>query len=222
MTLSLKHGDFRDRDNVLRRLVGIQYERNDIGFTRGTFRVRGDVIEIIPVYEENVIRIEFFGDEVDRILELDPLTGEIIGEKDSITIYPATHFITSEEKMKRAIASIEEELEERVAYFKAQGKLLEAQRLQQRTRVRPGDAAGGGRLPGHRKLLPPPDGAGARGAAGDAAGLLPAGLPDDHRRVAPDDPADRGDVPRRPLAQGDAGGVRLPPAFGPGQPAADV
>ncbi|MBO2522114.1 MAG: excinuclease ABC subunit B [Firmicutes bacterium] len=133
MTLSLKHGDFRDRDNVLRRLVGLHYERNDIGFTRGTFRVRGDVIEIIPVYEENVIRIEFFGDEVDRILELDPITGEIIDEKDSITIYPATHYITSEEKMKRAIASIEEELRERVAYFKAQGKLLEAQRLQQRT-----------------------------------------------------------------------------------------
>ena len=81
MTLSLKHGDFRDRDNILRRLVGIQYERNDIGFTRGTFRVRGDVIEIIPVYEENVIRIEFFGDEVDRILELDPITGEIIDRK---------------------------------------------------------------------------------------------------------------------------------------------
>ena len=133
MTLSLKQGDFRDRDNLLRRLVGLQYERNDIGFTRGTFRVRGDVVEIIPVYEENVIRIEFFGDEVDRILELDPITGELIEEKESITIYPATHFITSEEKMKRAIASIEEELRERIAWFKQQGKLLEAQRLQQRT-----------------------------------------------------------------------------------------
>ena len=133
MTLSLKHGDFRDRDNILRRLVGIQYERNDIGFTRGTFRVRGDVIEIVPVYEENVIRIEFFGDEVDRILELDPVTGEIIEEKESLTIYPATHFITSEEKLKRAIASIEAELEERVAYLKRHDKLLEAQRLKQRT-----------------------------------------------------------------------------------------
>ena len=133
MTLSLKHGDFNDRDKVLRRLVGIQYERNDVGFTRGTFRVRGDVIEIIPVYEENVIRIEFFGDEVDRILELDPVTGEILAEKESITIYPATHYITSEEKMKRAIASIQAELEERLAYFRRQGKLLEAQRLEQRT-----------------------------------------------------------------------------------------
>lgn len=134
MTLSLKHGDFRDRDNILRRLVGIQYERNDIGFERGTFRVRGDVVEIIPVYHENVIRIEFFGDEVDRILELDPITGEILGELETLTIYPASHFVTSEEKLKRAIASIEEELEERLKELRDQGKLLEAQRLEQRTR----------------------------------------------------------------------------------------
>lgn len=133
MTLSLKHGDFRDRDNILRRLVGIQYERNDVGFTRGTFRVRGDVIEIIPVYNENVIRIEMFGDEVDRILELDPVTGEILGERDSVTIYPATHFITPEDKLRRAIKSIEEELQQRLRELREQGKLLEAQRLEQRT-----------------------------------------------------------------------------------------
>ena len=134
MTLSLKHGDFRDRDNILRRLVGIQYQRNDVGFTRGTFRVRGDVIEIIPVYNENVIRIELFGDEVDRIIELDPITGEVLGELDTLTIYPATHFITPEDKMKRAIAAIEEELEERLKELRSQGLLLEAQRLEQRTR----------------------------------------------------------------------------------------
>ncbi len=134
MTLSLQHGDFRDRDKILRRLVGIQYHRNDVGFTRGTFRVRGDVIEIIPVYNENVIRIELFGDEVDRIMELDPITGEILGELDSITVYPANHFVTSEEKMKRAISSIEEELTEHLAYLRSKGKLLEAQRLEQRTR----------------------------------------------------------------------------------------
>jgi len=133
MTLSLKHGDFRDRDKILRKLIGIQYERNDIGFTRGTFRVRGDVIEIVPVYEEHVIRIELFGDEVDRILVLDPVTGEVVEERDTITIYPATHYITSEEKMKRAIQTIREELRERLAYFRSQGKLLEAQRLEQRT-----------------------------------------------------------------------------------------
>jgi len=134
MKLSLKHGDIRDRDNILRRLVGIHYQRNDVGFKRGTFRVRGDVVEIIPVYEENVIRIEFFGDEVDRIVEVDALTGEILGELEEVRIYPATHFITPEEKMKRAIASIEAELEERLAWLKGQGKLLEAQRLEQPTR----------------------------------------------------------------------------------------
>lgn len=134
MTLSLKHGDLRDRDKLLRRLVGIQYDRNDIGFRRGTFRVRGDVIEIVPVYTENVIRIELFGDEVERILELDALTGEVLGEPGSVTIYPASHFVTTEEKMKRAIESIEAELDERLAYYKREGRLLEAQRLEQRTR----------------------------------------------------------------------------------------
>ncbi len=134
MTLSLRHGDFRDRDNILRRLVGIHYERNDIGFKRGTFRVRGDTIEIYPAYSESVLRVEFFGDEVDRILELDPVTGEVLGEPETVTIYPATHYVTTEEKLKRALVTIEEELEERLAYFKAQGKLLEAQRLEQRTR----------------------------------------------------------------------------------------
>lgn len=134
MTLSLENGEFRDRDHILRRLVGIQYERNDIGFTRGTFRVRGDVIEIIPVYNENVIRIELFGDEVERILEIDPITGEILGEKQDIVIYPASHFVTSEDKLKRAIKAIEAELEERLTELKAQDKLLEAQRLAQRTR----------------------------------------------------------------------------------------
>lgn len=134
MTLSLEEGETKDRDKILRRLVGIQYTRNDIGFSRGTFRVRGDVIEIIPVYNDNVIRIEFFGDEIERIMEIDALTGEIIGELDAITIYPATHFITSEDKLKRAIDSIEAELEERLAYFRREGKLLEAQRIEQRTR----------------------------------------------------------------------------------------
>lgn len=134
MTLSLHHGDFRDRDKILRRLVGIQYTRNDIGFTRGTFRVRGDVIEIIPVYGETVLRIELFGDEVERILEVDPLTGEILGQKESIIIYPATHYITSEEKMKVAIASIEDELAQELVRLRQEDKLLEAQRLEQRTR----------------------------------------------------------------------------------------
>ncbi|MGE5559098.1 MAG: excinuclease ABC subunit UvrB [Bacillota bacterium] len=134
MTLSLSHGQFRDRDQILRRLVGIQYTRNDVGFTRGTFRVRGDVIEIIPVYGENIIRIEMFGEEIERITEVSPLTGEIIDSKESVSIYPASHYITTEEKMARAIRAIEKELAERLAELRGAGKLLEAQRLEQRTR----------------------------------------------------------------------------------------
>ena len=134
MTVSLKLGEETDRDKILRDLVRIQYVRNDIGFTRGTFRVRGDAVEIIPAYEENVIRVEFFGDEIDRILLLDAVTGEILEEQKSVTIFPATHFITNEERMKRAIAGIEDELEERLAFLRGRGKLLEAQRLEQRTR----------------------------------------------------------------------------------------
>ena len=134
LTLSLKSGEFRDRDHILRRLVGIQYDRNDIGFQRGTFRVRGDVIEIIPAYSDNVVRIELFGDEVERILELDPITGEVLAENEEIMIYPASHFVTSKKKLKRAIKSIELELEEQLQKLKAENKLLEAQRLEQRTR----------------------------------------------------------------------------------------
>lgn len=134
MTFSLKNGEYRDRDHILRRLVGIQYERNDVGFRRGTFRVRGDVIEIIPVGSETVIRIEMFGDEIERIVEVDPITGELLQEHGELTIYPASHFVTPEEKLKRAIPVIEAELEARLRELRSQDKLLEAQRLEQRTR----------------------------------------------------------------------------------------
>ena len=134
MTFSLKNGEYRDRDHILRRLVGIQYERNDIGFTRGTFRVRGDVVEINPVGSESLIRVELFGDEIERIQEIDPITGEILANQDQLTIYPASHFITPEEKLKRALPVIEAELEERLQVLRSQDKLLEAQRLEQRTR----------------------------------------------------------------------------------------
>ena len=134
LTLSLKSGEFRERGQLIRRLVGIQYSRNDLGFSRGTFRVRGDVIEIIPVYGENIIRIELFGDEVDKIVEVDPITGELLQNMEEVAIYPATHYITSEEKMKKAIQAIEEELELRLKEFHENGMLLEAQRLEQRTR----------------------------------------------------------------------------------------
>jgi len=134
LTIALKNGDYHDRDLLLRRLVGIQYSRNDLGFTRGTFRVRGDVVEVIPAGGEEIIRIELFGDEVERIVRADPLTGEVLGQEDAATIYPASHYVTTEEKMKLAMAFIEAELEERLAHFNRQGKLLEAQRLEQRTR----------------------------------------------------------------------------------------
>ncbi|MGE5550938.1 MAG: excinuclease ABC subunit UvrB [Bacteroidota bacterium] len=134
LTLALKKGDQRGRDYILHRLVGIQYTRNDVGFTRGTFRVRGDVIEVIPAGGEGIIRIELFGDEVERLTQIDALTGEILGQLDEVTIYPASHYVTTEDNMKRAIASIEAELEERLAVFRREGKLLEAQRLEQRTR----------------------------------------------------------------------------------------
>lgn len=135
LVLSLRVGMEKNRDEILRKLVDIQYERNDINFVRGTFRVRGDVLEIFPVSRsEQAIRVEFFGDEIDRITEIDVLTGEITAERDHVAIFPASHFVTKEETMKRAIASIEAELEERLKELREAGKLLEAQRLEQRTR----------------------------------------------------------------------------------------
>jgi excinuclease ABC subunit B len=135
LVLSLRTGMTRDRDEVLRKLVDIQYVRNDINFQRGTFRVRGDVLEIFPASrDEQAIRIEFFGDEIERITEIDVLTGELVGERQHVAIFPASHFVTREEKLKRAIQSIAAELEERLKELRQQNKLLEAQRLEQRTR----------------------------------------------------------------------------------------
>ena len=132
--LLVRRGERRSRDQIVRRLVEIQYERNDIDFARGRFRVRGDVIEIFPAYEDRAVRIDLFGDEVERIIELDPLTGEIHEAKDTVAIWPAKHWVTTEERLERALASIEAELQERLAWFRDQGKLLEAQRLEFRTR----------------------------------------------------------------------------------------
>src|ERR1700757_2397599 len=131
--LTLKLGDTIDRDMLLRRLVGMQYTRNDLAFTRGTFRVRGDTIEIIPVYEELAVRIEMFGDEIERLMTLHPLTGEVISEDDELYVFPATHYVAGPERMARAIAGIEAELAERLAELERLGKLLEAQRLRMRT-----------------------------------------------------------------------------------------
>jgi excinuclease ABC subunit B len=131
--LSLKRGGGYRRDKLLRQLVDMQYERNDIDFTRGKFRVRGDTLEIQPAYEELALRIEFFGDDIERILEIDPLTGEMLKEMEAVDIYPAKHFVTSHEKLMLAIDSIKQELTERLAELKREGKLLEAARLEART-----------------------------------------------------------------------------------------
>ncbi|MFZ1913545.1 MAG: excinuclease ABC subunit UvrB [Dehalococcoidales bacterium] len=131
--LHLEKGKTYNRQRVLHQIVDMQYERNDIDFSRGKFRIRGDTLEILPAYEEIGLRIEFFGDEVERIVQIDPLTGELLNELSVIDIYPAKHFVTSHEKLLRAIQSIEVELKERLAELKSQGKLLEAARLEQRT-----------------------------------------------------------------------------------------
>lgn len=133
MSLTLERGEERDLDDVLRQLVLLQYRRNELTFERATFRLRGDVLEIIPASEEMGFRIEWFGDEVERITCIDPLTGEILSERERVTIAPATHYVTPAERLRLAIAGIEEELQERLKELKAQGKLLEAQRLEQRT-----------------------------------------------------------------------------------------
>ena len=133
MMLFLHEGDQINRDDLLREFVGMQYKRNDIAFTRGTFRVRGDTVEIIPVYEELAIRIEFFGDEIDRISTLHPLTGDEIAHETSVHIFPATHYVAGPERMARALKGIKEEMDWRVGEFRKQGKELEAQRLTMRT-----------------------------------------------------------------------------------------
>ncbi len=132
VTVTLERGKLYRRDNVLRHLVDIQYERNDIELRRGAFRVRGDTLEIVPAYAETAYRIEFWGDEVERITEIEPLTGELLAELLEISIYPAKQFITDEEKLGAAINDIETELTEQIAHFKSQKMYLEAQRIEQR------------------------------------------------------------------------------------------
>ena len=166
----LRVGEVIDRDELLRRFVTIQYTRNDLSFTRGTFRVRGDTVEIIPVYEELALRIEFFGDEIERLYTLHPVSGEIVREETEMYVFPATHYVAGPERMERAISGIEKELAQQLDLFERQGKLLEAQLLPAHRRTRGG----------LRTQLP--------------ARLLPRGLPAGHRRVAPDRPANRGDV----------------------------
>ena len=132
--VSLRPGLEISRDQLLNDLVDIQFERNDIDFQRGKFRVRGDVVEIFPASrDEHAFRVEFFGDEIDRIREVEVLTGQVLGEVDHLAIFPATHFMTNDENMEIAIGKIQAELEDQLGFFEREGKLLEAQRLKQRT-----------------------------------------------------------------------------------------
>jgi len=133
VVLTLKVGEERRRDRILRHLTEIQYERNDTNFIRGRFRVRGDVLELFPAYEDVAVRIEFFGDEIERMTEIDPLTGEVLGKRQRLDIYPAKHWVTTQQRLSRAIELIEDELQERLQVLEADGKLLEAARLKQRT-----------------------------------------------------------------------------------------
>ncbi|WP_373598870.1 excinuclease ABC subunit UvrB [Paraclostridium bifermentans] len=135
LMVSLRPGMEKDRDDIIKRLIEIQYERNDVNFTRGTFRVRGDILEIFPANtDERAIRIEFFGDEIDRITEIDYLTGKIVGQRNHVVIFPASHYVTTQERIDKAIVDIQDELADRIDYFKDNDKLIEAQRIDQRTR----------------------------------------------------------------------------------------
>ena len=220
--LRLKVGQEMDRDGVLRRLVEIQYTRNDLSFTRGTFRVRGDTLEIFPVYEEHAVRVEFFGDEIERLMTLHPVTGEVITDDNELYVFPATHYVAGPARMERAIRGIEAELEDQLAAFEKQGKLLEAQRLRMRTTYdvemmrQVGSCSGienysmhiDGRSRGQRPQLP--------------ARLLPRGLRARRRRVPRRGAADRRHVRGRHVPQAQPGRPRLPAAERDGQPAAAV
>ena len=218
----LKVGQTVDRDQLLRQFVTMQYTRNDLSFTRGTFRVRGDTVEIIPQYEELAVRIELFGDEIERIYTLHPLTGEIVREEQEYYIFPASHYVAGPERLERAVGTIEAELTDRLAELERQNKLLEAQRLRMRTTYdiemlrQVGTCAGvenysrhfDGRAPGHGVEHP--------------HRLLPRGLPARHRRVPRHRAADRRDVRGRHVPQAHPGRPRLPAAVGHGQPPAAV
>lgn len=134
MSIRVKQGELRKRDKFMRQLTDIQYQRNDVDFHRGTFRVRGDVVDVFPASEELAYRVEFFGDEIERITQIDPLTGEILARPSTLAIFPGSHYVTPQEKLKIALGQIEQELADRLGQFKREGRLLEAQRLEQRTR----------------------------------------------------------------------------------------
>ena len=213
-------GESTDRDLMLRKLIDIQYARNDTALGRGKFRVRGDVIEVQPAYSESAYRISLFGDEVETITHFDPLTGEIYAKLDHLAIFPATQYVTSKPTIERAVVEIQHELSERLKELQDEGKELEAHRLRQRTEYdlemmqELGFCNG---IENYSRIL---DGRPAGSAPYTLDRLLPFGFRHLRRRVAPDRSAARGDVRGRPVAQADARRLRLPPPFGARQPAA--
>ncbi len=218
----LRVGDVVERDELLRKFVGMQYTRNDLSFTRGTFRVRGDTVEIIPVYEELALRIEFFGDEIDKLYTLNPLTGEVVHDEEEMYVFPATHYVAGPERMERAIARHRDRARRPAARAGAAGQAARGAAAAHAHHLRHRDDAPGRVLLRHRELLaahrrPRP---GHRPAHPDR--LLPRGLPARHRRVARHRAADRGDVRGRHEPQARAGRPRLPAAERDGQPAAAV
>ena len=221
MLLFLEQGQHIERNEILRKLVDIQYARNDFDFHRGTFRVRGDVVEIFPAsYENTAIRIELFGDEIESISEFDPLLGTPLQKLEKVAIYPGqplrdprvAHEGGHRRHPRRAPGAHPAIPQDEQAHRGAAHRAAH--------HVRPRDDPGDGLLPRHRELLAPPLRTGARRAAADPARLLPEGLSPGRRRVPRHDPADRRHVQRRPGAEDDPRGIRLPPAFGAGQPAA--
>ncbi len=217
-----RQGDEGGLDAALRQLVEMQYARTQIDLFPGSFRARGDVLEILPAYEERGIRIEFFGDEIERLARFDVLTGDELERVDQVAVFPKTHYVTPRERMLEAITAIRGELAERLAQLEAEGKLLERQRLEQRTRFDLEMLREIGYCHGIENYSRHLSGRAPGRAAADAARLPAGGLPADRRREPPVDPAGARHVPRRPLAQGDPGRARLPPAQRPRQPAADL
>ena len=221
-SVELTVGEEVERDALLRALVDVQYVRNDLAFNRGTFRVRGDTVEIIPAYEELAIRIEFFGDEIEALYYLHPLTGDVVRQVDSLRIFPATHYVAGPERMERAVRDIEAELARAAGGARAPGQDARGPAAADAHAVRPGDDPPGRVLLGHRELLPPHRRPRRRHRAGHAHRLLPRRLPAGHRRVARHRAADRRHVRGRHVAQAKPRRLRLPPPVGGRQPAADL
>ena len=209
-----------NRNSLIRQLVDMQYARNDMNLVRGTFRVRGDTLTIFPAYEDVAVRVDFWGDEIERIVTVDPLSGELLTAQDRFSIYPAKHFVTSTDRLELAIKNIEEELRECSVGLRGAGQILEATRLEERTRYDLEMLRESGYCSGIENYSTAPPGARGRLDALDAARLLPGRLAGLHRRVAHRHAAGAGDVLRGHPAQADAGRLRLPAALGARQPPA--